>query len=416
MTFAQAIEAGLEQNPDLITQRQAEPVSEAALGVAQTYPFNPWVQVQATPYQNAPDGRTGTTYHYVLLMQQIQLAHQQRYREEGASAVLNSTRWNIVQAQLLNMVQTERLYFTALYQKGVRDLMRINADNNDQLLTILERQLKAGQATGADVSIVRLDARSTRQQADLAEANYQTSLLDLKRQLGLPISSALELSEELTQWNWLSADADRLASITSSPHGDMKLATENADELIASLAGCRPDVLAARADLDAARANCQFADASRTPDLQIGPYYQRTDSGMWFLGFRAQIDIPVLNDGTPLLHQRYAELRQRVVVWQQLQTRVELEARAAISRYERARQLVTTSAAANGAALPVELQRLEEQFQAGEVDMLRVFQARTSLIQSRRAYLDTLNELAQSAVAITAATGIPMQSLTSSER
>ena len=38
----------------------------------------------------------------------------------------------------------------------------------------------------ADVAIIKLDNASTRRQAALAGANYQTALLDLKRQIGLP--------------------------------------------------------------------------------------------------------------------------------------------------------------------------------------------------------------------------------------
>ena len=123
------------------------------------------------------------------------------------------------------------------------------------------------------------------------------------------------------------------------------------------------------------------------------------------------MDLPVLNNGTPLLKQRSQELHQQTVVWQQLQTRAELEALAAVDRYERARRLISETASNNGIELPIELQRLEAQFQAGEVDVLRIFQARTSLIQSRRAYLDTLNELAQSAATVTATTGVPPQAL-----
>ena len=61
--------------------------------------------------------------------------------------------------------------------------------------------------------------------------------------------------------------------------------------------------------------------------------------------------------------------------------------------------------------LPVELQKLEEQFVAGEVDILRVFQSRNSLIQNRRALLDSLNEIAQAAANVTAATGLPLETL-----
>ena len=67
-----------DQNPDLIALRTAEGVSEGALGVAETYPFNPWVQIQVTPYQKSADPLINDkpVNHYVLLMQQLQLAHQ----------------------------------------------------------------------------------------------------------------------------------------------------------------------------------------------------------------------------------------------------------------------------------------------------------------------------------------------------
>ena len=77
-----------------------------------------------------------------------------------------------------------------------------------------------------------------------------------------------------------------------------------------------------------------LATANKTPDLQIGPYYQRTADGTSFLGFRAQMDIPVINSGRPLEQQRISEFNQRVTGWQQLQRRAELEALAAWERYE----------------------------------------------------------------------------------
>ena len=389
-----AIETALAQNPDLIALRQNENVGLGVLGVAQTYPFNPFVQVQSTPLQFAPNQATtnagsGTTYHYVLLMQQIQLGNQQQYREEAASASLNGIRWNILQAELLNVAQTERLYFAAVYQQGLRDLANLNAENNRQLLSILEVQQQAGQATAADVAIVRLDVRSTKQQQRIAEANYQTALLDLKRHLCLPPDSKIDLDQNVLKWNWKPATTAELTSMATN----------------------RPDVQAARADAEAARANTSLANASRIPDVQLGPYYQRTDTGVTFLGFRAQMDLPVINDGTPLLRQREAEYCQRVAVSQQLAMRAHLEAEAAAQRYERALTLQAESVDGSLTSVPVELQRLEEQFKANEVDILRVIQARNSLLQSQRADLDALNELMQAAVAVTAASGLPLESL-----
>ena len=404
-----AVSIALAQNPDLIALRHGENVGSAALGVAQTYPFNPFVQVQATPYQDVPTGGNGTTYHYVLLMQTIQLAHQQQYREEGASAALNTVRWNIHQAELLNVAQTERLYFNALYQRGLRELALQSDANNQQVLTTLEKQLAAGQATAADVAIVKIDARSTRQQMRLAEANYQTALRDLRRHLNLSPQSPEEPSGALSELEWQPANTDTLGSLVTA--SDPFTGGVDSKGLVIGLAGVRPDVMAARSDVDTARAGASLATAARTPDLQVGPYYQRTVDGTTFLGFRAQMDLPVVNNGVPLELQRNSELHQRVTTWQQLQARAQLEAEAAFERYELAYRTVAEERETQHASLPVELQRLEEQFKAGDIDVVRVIQARASMLQNQRVFLDLQNELAQAAANLTASAGLSMENL-----
>jgi cobalt-zinc-cadmium efflux system outer membrane protein len=410
MSLPQCIALGLSQNPDLIALRETENVGTAVLGVAQTYPFNPYVQVQATPYQNATLDDHGTTYHYVLLMQTIQLAHQQQFREEGAASTLNSTRWNIHQAELQNVAQTERLYFNVLYLRGILDLAKASDQNNQDLLRTLEKQLDAGQATAAEVAIVRVDARSTKQQVRLATANYETALRDLKRQLGVAPDDPMQFEGDLRLLKWKDSliapiDNEQL-SVIQAP----VVADQNSSQ-IANRAAIRPDVMAARSDVDAARAAQCLATASKTPDLQIGPYYQRTADGMTYMGFRAQMDLPVVNSGRPLEQQRIAEFNQRVTTWQQLQRRAELEAMAAWERYQLAQAALAEDASFGASDLPTELESLEQQFLAGEVDVVRVVQARTSIIQNQRVRLDLLNELAQSAASLTATAAIPLEDL-----
>ncbi|MGI8982099.1 MAG: TolC family protein [Pirellulaceae bacterium] len=400
-----AASLALAQNPDLIAARQAEGVSLGAVGVAQTYPFNPWVQIQVTPDPRLRDGSTGTNAHYVLLMQTLQLAHQRQHRQAAALSVLNGTRWNIVQAELLAVAQTERLYFAALYQHGVAEVSRANSNLSRELLEISEKQLRGGQLSAADVAIVRLDESAARRRADLAQTNYQTALLDLRRQLNLPLSMPLSLSGSLAGFQFSPATSAVLAqdaAKSESPAADLQ-------ETAWQLAAARPDVLAAQSDLDAARANMNLARANKIPDLQIGPYYQKTDGGATLWGFRAQSDLPILNTGQPLVRQRMAEINQRQTVWEQLYQRASLEAEAAIDRYERARRLVEGSGSA--VELPQELSKLEALFKAGEIDVLRMVTARSSLLAARQAQLDTLNELAQAAAALTAATGLPPEAV-----
>ena len=196
-----------------------------------------------------------------------------------------------------------------------------------------------------------------------------------------------------------------------SSDSEIQSAVSEARSSVLSWAASRPDVMAARSDIDVARANLCLASASKTPDLQIGPYYQTTADNTHYLGFRAQIDLPVINNGVPLERQRTAEHNQRLTAWQQAQRRAELDAEAALARYETALTAAVTDTPSTATNLPSELEGLETQFQAGEVDVVRVVQARTSLIQNQRARLDLLNEVAQSAATLTGAAGIPMDQL-----
>ena len=125
MTVYECISSALASNPDLVALRDTEQVGVATVGVAETYPFNPFIQAQVTPGQYLPGGGpSGSTYHYVLLMQRIQLAHQQQYREDAAHSALNGVRWNIHQAELQATAMTAQLYFTVLYQRGLLEVAR----------------------------------------------------------------------------------------------------------------------------------------------------------------------------------------------------------------------------------------------------------------------------------------------------
>jgi cobalt-zinc-cadmium efflux system outer membrane protein len=416
LTLAAAVETSLEQNPDLVALRLSEGVGRAVVGVARSFPFNPFFQFQATPVQQAPSSATSVEpnaaqkiYQYYLVMQTFELAHQRRHRTAAAMAQLRTVRWNIFQAELQNIAQTEQLFMTALSPGGGRARALAGAGLSGSLLSVMERQLAAGQASAADVATTRIDARATRQQARLAEANYQTALLALRRQLNLPAHAVFEPVGDLAEFEWLPINGEQLSRVPSLARSVS--GRDNLEAIVSELASGRPDVLAARSTAAAAQANVNLARANRVPNLIAGPYYQSDDFGVKYFGFRGQVDIPVANTGKPMLNQRGAELRQQEAVARQLRARAEQEVRAAIERYERARQMAADSAADLGEGMPIELRRLERQFQEGEVDMMRIFTARTSLLQLRRAYLDSLNEVALAAAGVTAATGLPPDAL-----
>ncbi len=258
MSLSELSATAVSQNPDLVTLRQSERVSMAAKGVAETYPFNPFLQVQATPFQDAGNGGPNNMYHYVLLMQTIQLAHQQDFREQGARFALNSTRWNIHHAELQTLAQAQRLYFTALYLRGIRTLAETSHENNLQLLSNLENQLDAGAATAADVAIVRVDTASTRQQQQLASANFRNALRDLARHVGVQPGTLPDIAGDLHQFEWLLPNVSpqqASSAVNELNEDEWNYAVNNSTSNVVGWAMSRPDVMAARSDVDVTRAN-----------------------------------------------------------------------------------------------------------------------------------------------------------------
>ncbi|VAX41526.1 hypothetical protein MNBD_PLANCTO02-1797, partial [hydrothermal vent metagenome] len=410
LTLETAIQTALSHNPDLAIIRSSEPASRAAYHVADTYPYNPQFQTQVLPYTRDKEGNDAPVSQQHVIIQTFELAHQQRYRTGGAAATWEQVRSKIRSAELLSRAQTQRLFFTALYQRDLRDQAQSLTKLNEGMVGILERRLKAGQANSADVALAKLQMQSAHRQQRLTEANYQTALMSLRNYINLPEEIDVKLESRWLDINWNS-----MADIVRYPDGlSFNQGTHNNSAFEASLRSLvreRPDVSAAYFAITAARENLSLANANRTPNLQAGPMWQRDDSATQFWGIQAQINIPVINTGTPLVRQRRAEYQQQLITAQQMEQKAFLEARAAIRRYERARKLVEQSRGEFAQSIPDVLKPFEDQFKAGQIPLLQVFAFRTSLAQSRQSYLDLLNELAQSAADVTLATGLPTNQL-----
>ncbi|MBI1355158.1 MAG: hypothetical protein GC160_12495 [Acidobacteria bacterium] len=402
LSLQSALARGLAKNPDLVTLRAQAPVSEAMVDVAHTPLWNPFVQSQflprGTPFvpnnPGEPASGAGQSNYYVWAMQRFEVAHQRRYRTRAAMEALSQVQWNILQAELLNVAQSTRLYFTALYQKGLYELASETADLNERLLDVQRRRVAANLAPAADITGAQIAARQSRRQAEIARFSYETALAALRQQLSVPLSTALVLTERMADMRWLPV------------HGDDAAQDETA--YAAELVEGRPDVMAAQVGIRVAEANLGLAHAAQVPDLQAGPIYETADDGTQYLGFRLQMEIPIWNTGRAMARQRKAELNQRALTHEQLKVKAGLEAQTAISQYERVRQFATRLAAESSSGPPHELDEITRLFEAGQADILAVIQTRNNLLQEQRTNLDLLIQLAQAAANVIQATALPV--------
>jgi outer membrane protein TolC len=406
LTLDLAIATALDENPTLTALRASQPVAEAAYRVAETYPFNPYVQVEVCPVDRELGTGQAAIKNYVYFMQTLELAHQQRYREASARASRNQVNWNVVQAELTNAAMTERLYFTALYQRDLRDLAKLTASLNEDLLGVVERRFKAATGTPAEQTTARVAARQSRKQADLAEENFQTAVLALKRQLNLDSGEPIELIGRLENFTWLPVEGMEPNSVNNTAPNEIGPIHVSTD-VVARLASERPDVMAAQSATSMAQANADLARANMVQNVAVGPYYERDELGTLFFGVRAQVNVPIWDTGRPLANQRAAEVAQQATTAAGVRARAQVEAQTAIERYERARGLAARERADFSKTISEQLQRVRHQFDAGLVDILYLFTIQNSLLQEHRTYLDLLNEVAQAASDVTLAAGLP---------
>ena len=306
----------------------------------------------------------------------------------------------IAQGELTAVVTAVRAYFDALYQKGLRDLASDNAALQAKTAAVVERRFNAGIATPADRLTAKVSARQAKRLAQLAEADYQDALRALRIALNLSPNQAAELDAKLDSYQWLPAGElqDQAASFDDC---DQNASNDVGFRWISN----RPDVIAARFAVAAARANLSLAKANTVPNIATGPTYERDESGTLFFGVAAQMDLPVWNTGYPLVRQRWAELQQQLIVWKQTREQAALQAQAAVQRYTVAQKLWAERWPQEDAGRS-ELASVTNAFNQGQASILQVLSIQDGLIQERKNYLDLLHEISQAAADVVAALAI----------
>ena len=405
LTVWSAIETGLASSPDLLALRATEPVARAALGVAETYPFNPYVQAQYLPGQSFPGG---IKTHYVLLMQTLQLPRKQHEREDVAAAALNSSQWAIKFAELQNVATTRKLYQSILYQREMLSLAQSAKMNANQMLEFHTNRVTAGKSSDLDVQNARWDHRTAVRAVDVAQVAFEDARNLLARHLGI---SQIESETwefpvtitEITEWPsplevLQTAGLENVADIPSQEGVVAAFLTANATH--------RPDVQAANCDVAAALAAHELAHSNRIPDLQIGPYYQQSQSTERFYGLRAQMEIPIWNNGRPLEQQRLAEWHRQTTVAKTLVERADAEIETAFERYERTWAALQSIRQDLPADLHSAQERTEAALKSGQVESPVAIQQRTRQLQQCRLYADALNDHSLAAISLFGASGL----------
>jgi outer membrane protein, heavy metal efflux system len=413
-----ALYGAITSNPDLVTLRQGNALTASAesVEVARHFPttLNPTLWIDYRPITLIPNGTFGTTgpgrsttggavhegfagannfYHYgqnfiyISLRQPIELGHQTTHRYRIAQAAFDQQKWVVVQAELTALVQTYRFFQTAAYRREKYRLAEELAKFNDRLSDSLQKRMDANQVQAADVALARVESQATRQLVKAARQDYLTALTDLRNQIGIPEQAgAIEPLGEFTLPPYIPPVDERV--------------------MIQEALQSRPDIHAAYAQVNGTHSAVNLAKGDRIPTPIIGPQYEMDEAGVQYIGFVLIGQVPIWNNGKPLVLQREAEHRRAVVAYEQARQRATAQVRAAVAKWNGASELVNESSGL-AALLNKEVGKLDRLFEAGQADLTKLMQARQRLIQLQNNQLDAVWQATQAQSDLLLALGMP---------
>jgi cobalt-zinc-cadmium efflux system outer membrane protein len=391
LTLEAAVHFALENNPALAAQRQQRGIAAARVVIADTYPFNP---VLENRFQGAEGPKSaGITNRLPLehiLVWEVELFHQRRYRREGADAALSRTDWEVAYQEQTLAVQVIRAYATLLYRQEKLRLIEETVAFNQQLVKDVQRLIDIGKLKTFDLIVAQTEVTDTLDLVGAGREALTTARQDLYRVLGV-VDGAFVTQGQL-----------EAPPLTWDPAALVELALTR-----------RADLQARRQGVTEAAANLRLTVANRWGNPALGPAYTYDPTGVNFIGLQLNVPLPLANTHRGEILESEATQGQAMLLLRQTEVNVRQDVAAALAHLdvaERRADIFRTQ------ALPQmrrAVEDMEKLFQAGEpgLDLLRVIDVRRKLLRARDSYLDALWAVRLTRADLLAAIGEPVLGL-----
>ncbi len=259
LSLQQALEIAMQHNHDLKLSRTAIDTAAAAVLIAGVSP-NPSLTLQSISINPKEGVGTGalsrkTIDSAIRVDQLIERGGKRDLRRETATHLEDAARADKSDTIRQVRVMVSQAYYDLLSFEDRLNILNQNAALYESSVNAAQKRLNAGDLAVADLARLQLDALRVKNDVRQAEADTMKARQSLAILLGkLNIASQIKLADK-----WPS-----VSSIFTEPP--------------TSLVDRRPEVLAAKARLEAAMASRKLALASRSRDISVGVQYDHYPS------------------------------------------------------------------------------------------------------------------------------------------
>ena len=382
LTMADAVSEALKGNPQLATAAARVGIAEGLREQAGLGP-NPRLTLQSEnarawgtpPFSYGRDADT-----LALLTHTLETGGKRSRRVELASANVRRSELEggLQRRQIMSRVSAA--YWAAAGAARSRDLLLQEAAGFERVVQFHRDRVREGAAPEVDLLRIEVERDRLLTAARTAGQDAERARIALFREMGKTEFPPVEFADSLEQ-------TPRVETIA-------------VDQVLAR----RPELKIARSAINQSRANLrlQEANAKTDPDTQLG--YKRT-AGFNTLYASVQIPLPVRNRNQGQIEAAIADIKA---------TESSLAATAALIRSEvesatqdfQSRQRLLTETLRPMRDRADEVYRIADAaYREGGSDILRLLDAERTRIETQLAYVRTLSELQQSAVALATAQG-----------
>ena len=331
---------------------------------------NPALDVAAGP-RDAPNDHF--LDYSVALTQPIDVAGQRGARIAAASAAVLAAEARVGAQRAEVAAKTQEAFGRVLASEAARLLADETRRLVDEALRAAEERHRTGDASLIELNTARIEAGRAAREHALAAQREQLARGELKLLLNVEPRMALDLEGDLADF----ATRRTNPRAWESPRPDQPE---------------RPEVVAARRELEAARGAERVAARAALPRPRIGASYRREED-VPIVQALLSLELPLFNRNDAARAEARARVVQAETALLAVERRVAQEREQALARYAAAELALSGyhRAAVNAASENVEL--ATEGYRDGKLDFLDLLLIRRASIEVRHGYIEALEEL-----------------------
>ena len=384
VSFANAIEIALRENPELNTIREKVKVARARIdGIALL--SNPELETEFFGGAYAQQS--------LELTKAFELGGQRGHRIRIAETQLEKVETELAKASQSVTKSVKIAFYELLLIQEKLKLSKEIARHNEQMRDIAETRFETGDISVTQANLASIHLQSALREAAILESKLQLAQLTLNRLMGTALETSSVAVGELREK--ILADTDQRLTL---------------DTLKTQALTHRNDLKALQLKTQLTESELRLSKAVNIPDLSVGALAERS-AGENAFGVKFSIPLPLFNRNRAKINATEAQQQVNTAEINNFEKQIVQEVIAAFLSLQTARKMLTFYGGDSLKLLNENLKLTRTAYELGETELLELILMQNEFIKTRFAYLDALAAYHQSLAELEAAIGTSLESI-----